>query len=350
MYISETKLRKIVRQELLKEDLYDEPKAFTPVEVGGNEDERVNAILIGHYNNMYYVWPEGAHPVEYSNNLIGPEGNSSNNEKKYHKGRLLKAAALGLGIKPEIVKKTKSIADLKQLIINNKKGNSNYLDKILKKFETGEIYAFHRGNIFDSGPKENFFTDWANATWDTTMEGIAATYGLLNPGAAFIINAIQALKKLVEFDFVGAAVNAISAWATIASLNAGPIHAPILIGLTWINKQKELLKYNAARAGQWALEHGMDVVDFVNTFITAAKNIKENKRICLKWVQDNIIRNAKEIVNHKDSNLSDAIKEKIIKGLDKADTWITELDKGIDTLYDKIIEIANSLSNANQET
>lgn len=205
MYISENKLRNLIRKELLNEG-YTPSKLFEPVLYGYNEKSGVNAEYLGGDRSGIYVRIKGTKPKGYK-----PANNKSD-------------------ILNDMLKKVKQTD-------RGKKINQNGIDKLKKALANGEIF-YSAGNrkifqVLSDDEKQgivSFMKDSgieAGAAISGVAAGAFAAAGML-PIAASIeaigngFNILDLFVKLDKKDYIGAgfaAIGLVPGGDTIGLLN-----------------------------------------------------------------------------------------------------------------------------------
>ena len=208
MRISENKLRKIIRNELLNEG-YTPENLFEPVQFGYDMKSSVaSEYLGGDGTSGIYVRIRGKKPDGYD-----PVNNNNENLN----------AMLGL------LRKTKK----------GKNINQNGITKLKIALRDGEIY-FSAGNrlihdAIDDGPD---VAEYADLIYDTVMDTTGSVLSIFPPtlGVSSAINISQAVKKWLQEKWID---------GTISGLAAFPIPAgaaAIKPGLTILTKMKSFAK------------------------------------------------------------------------------------------------------------
>jgi hypothetical protein len=190
MYISERKLRKIVRRELLNEG-YKPHEIFEPVMYGyrsGNDDNTVDAIYIGEENKILYVYIQDAVPEGYK-----PVPNTEDYQK-----RMLKAAAIIMGNKADDLKNS-NIDELKK-IVNNNNPKSKRADTLLGYLSNEKVYTSSGlGKIFEIRSIDHYTTRWSEFMTNTGIElgatlfAGAAALAMATPGGQAAAFALEGL-------------------------------------------------------------------------------------------------------------------------------------------------------------
>jgi hypothetical protein len=280
MLVSEQKLRKIIRKEILRES-YTPENLFDPIQFGYNSKESVAGdYLGGNRTTGIYVRIVGKKPEGYS-----PVRNNNEN----------------LNAMLKLVRDTERGKNISQ----------NGINKLKIALRDGQIY-FSSGNklIHDAVAGKPDVADYADLIYDTVMDTTGSVLSLFPPalGASATINASQAIKKYIQEKYIDGTISALAAFPIPAGA------AAIKPGLTILTKMKTL-----AKEGTKAIARNLgDIGALIKGLSDIIDTIKKHKKTFLTFVKEEIFPLAKQ-------TLAGAAITKISEAIDSIINSVQEL-------------------------
>jgi hypothetical protein len=283
MYISETKLRKIIRSELINEG-YTPEILFEPILFGYEKKSAVNAEFLGGDSKTgIYVLIQGKKPSGYS-----PVRNKSDSLN-------------------DMLKKVKQTERGKSI-------NKNGINKLKVALRDGKIY-FSSGNklvheIVNDAPST---LEYADLIYDIMADSAGSILSIFPPtlGASTAINSSQAIKKWAQEKWTDGTISALSAFPIPAGA------AGIKPGLTLLTKLKAFAK-QGAKALSKNLANISSITKGLSDFMNA---LQEHKKAFLTFVKNDIFSLSKGSLPsnaiNKISESVDAIIKSILELVDE---------------------------------